>query len=200
MLPRPKPSEPIALHDRAMDNLQFIRQTMEQATAFTAVPGLAGVLMGLSALAAAWLAPRQATPELWLAVWILEAAVAVGIAATGVVLKAREAGFPLLGGPGRKFMLSFAPPVIAAVILTPVLYQLGALQVIPALWLLSYGAAVISAGTYSVRVVPIMGLAFMVLGGVALLAPPSAGDPLLAVGFGGLHILFGAIIARNYGG
>lgn len=196
MMPRPRPTEPIALHDRAMDNLRFIRQTMEQATAFTAVPGLGGVLMGATALAAAWLASTQPTVLAWLAVWIAEAALAVVIASIGIAIKSRRAGIPLLSGPGRKFMLSFVPPVGSAVLLTPALYTLGATDVIPGLWLLLYGAGVITAGTYSVRVVPLMGLAFMVLGGAALLAPPAAGDAFLAAGFGGLHIGFGVIIAR----
>ena len=200
MIPQPKPSEPIPLHGRAMDNLQFIRQTMERATAFTALPGLAGVLMGATALGAAWLAARQPTTGAWLAVWIAEATLAVAIAATGIVLKARRAGVPLISGPGRKFLLSFLPPVGTAVVLTPALFQLDATAVIPGMWMLLYGAGVITAGTFSVRVVPLMGLAFMVLGGAALLAPPSAGNAFLAAGFGALHIGFGAIIARKYGG
>jgi hypothetical protein len=200
MISRSLPSEPVPLHARAIDDLQFIRQTLERATAFTAVPGVAGVLMGVTALAAAWLAMRQATPAAWLAVWIAEAAVAVVIAAAGIILKARRAGLPLLSGPGRKFLLSFLPPVATAVLLTPALYQAGAAEAIPGLWLLLYGAGVITAGTFSVRVVPLMGLAFMLLGAAALLSPPSAGNAFLGAGFGGLHIGFGAVIARRYGG
>jgi hypothetical protein len=183
-----------------MDNLKFIRQTMEQATAFTAVPGYAGLLMGATALVAAWIAAAQATPVAWLTVWVVEAAVGALIAVAGIALKASRAGIPLHSGPARKFILSFLPPVGTAVLLTPALYQLGALEVIPGLWLLLFGAGVITAGTFSVRVVPLMGLAFMLLGGAALLAPPSAGNAFLAAGFGGLHIVFGTIIARKYGG
>ncbi|MHB1169242.1 MAG: hypothetical protein ACYC28_08165 [Longimicrobiales bacterium] len=200
MMPQPKPSEPIALHDRAMDNLRFIRQTMESATAFTAVPGIAGVLMGVTALAAAVIATMQQSDVAWLAVWVAEATLAVVIAGVGIVLKARAAGIPLFSGPARKFLLSFLPPVGTAVLLTPALYSLDAAEAIPAVWLLLYGAGIMTAGTFSVRVVPMMGLAFMILGGATLLAPPSAGDAFLAAGFGGLHIVFGLIIARKHGG
>lgn len=200
MRPQPKPSEPIALHDRAMDNLRFIRQTMESATAFTAVPGIAGVLMGVTALAAAVIATMQQSDVAWLAVWVAEATLAVVIAGVGIVLKARAAGIPLFSGPARKFLLSFLPPVGTAVLLTPALYSLDAAEAIPAVWLLLYGAGIMTAGTFSVRVVPMMGLAFMILGGATLLAPPSAGDAFLAAGFGGLHIVFGLIIARKHGG
>ena len=205
MVPSMKPqnaaaTEPIALHERAMDNLQFIRQTMERAASFTAVPGRAGVVMGLSALGAAWLAAAQPKRGGWLAVWIGEAALAAAIAAVGIILKARRAGIPLVSGPARKFLLSFLPPVLTAAGLTWALYQGGAGELIPALWLLLYGAGVVTAGTFSVRVVPIMGGCFMVLGGTALLAPTPWANALLAAGFGGLHIMFGAVIARKYGG
>ena len=200
MRPQNRASEPIALHERAMDNLQFIRQTMERAASFTAVPGRAGVIMGASALGAAWLAATQATRGGWLAVWLAEAALAAGIAAVGITLKARRAGLPLLTGPGRKFLLSFLPPVLTAAALTWALYRTGAGELIPALWLLLYGAGVVTAGTVSVRVVPLLGVCFMALGAVALIAPAAWANALLAAGFGGLHIVFGAVIARNYGG
>src|SRR5690606_24782151 len=132
MMPQPDRSEPIALHDRAMDNLRFIRQTMEQATAFTAVPGVAGILMGLTA------------------VGVAEATLAVVIAAVGIVIKARSAGVPLFSGPARKFLLSFLPPVGGAVLLTPALFRWDAAEAIPGMWLLLYGAGIVTAGTFSV--------------------------------------------------
>jgi hypothetical protein len=74
--PRPLPpvsDEPPTLHARAMDNLSFIRDTMERATAFTAVPGWGGAAMGLTALAAAALAATRPVPSEWLGVWLGEA-------------------------------------------------------------------------------------------------------------------------------
>jgi hypothetical protein len=192
-------SEPIALHERAMDNLQFIRQTMERAASFTAVPGRAGMVMGVTAVAAAWVAAVQPSQARWLGVWLAEAALAAGIAIAGILLKARAADIPVRSGPGRKFLLGILPPVLAAALLTWALHESGA-ELLPALWLLLYGAAVIAAGTFSVRVVPLMGLCFMLLGAVALLTPAALADYLLAAGFGGLHIGFGAIIARHHGG
>src|SRR2546430_7710337 len=64
---------PRPLHDRALDNLRFIRQTMERAGSFTAVPGWGQVAVGATALAAAFLAARQRTPELWLVTRLAEA-------------------------------------------------------------------------------------------------------------------------------
>jgi hypothetical protein len=192
--------EPFELHDRAMDNLRYIRRTIEQAGSFTAVPGLGGVLMGSTALVAAWIAgPR--TPDLgWLMVWLVEAVVALLIGILGAALKSRSAGMPLLSGPGRKFVAGFAPSMIAGVVLSAVLFRAGLGEFLPGVWLLLYGAAVISGGWASVRVVPMMGACFMGAGTVALLWPTAPGDVFLAAGFGGLHIIFGTVIAIRYGG
>lgn len=192
--------QPTALHERAMGDLRFIRQTMERAGSFTAVPGWGGVAIGVTGLAAALLASRQPTPDRWLAVWLATAAIAGLIAAGTLALKARRARVPLSTGPGRKFLLSFMPPVGAAMALTAALYAVGAVQLLPGLWLLSYGAAMITAGTFSVRVVPLMGIAFMALGALALATPAAWGDAWMAAGFGGLFIGFGLLIARRYGG
>ncbi len=186
--------------DRAMEDLRFIRRTMERGAAFTAVPGWGGVGMGLTALAAAALASGQPTADGWLLVWTLEALLAVAIGAVAIHRKARRAGLPVFSGAGRKFLLSFLPPALAGAVLTVALWQGGAESLLPGVWLLLYGAAVVTAGTFSVKIVPVMGICFMVLGVFALLAMPAAGDLLMAVGFGGLHILFGTTIARRHGG
>ncbi len=192
--------EPIALGDRAMEDLRFIRRTMERGAAFTAVPGWGGVGMGLTALIAAALASSQPTADGWLLVWILEAVIAVAIGAVAIQRKAHRADLPVLSGSGRKFVLSFLPPALAGAALTAAVWQAGADSLLPGVWLLLYGAAVVTAGTFSVKIVPVMGICFMVLGVFALLAMPGAGDLMMAAGFGGLHIVFGAIIARRHGG
>lgn len=201
-VPHRQPDErpPIALHDRAMDDLRFIRQTMERAGSFTAVPGWGGVGIGATAFAAAPIAAQQARPDLWLGVWLVTAAVATLIAVSTMVLKARRSNVPLSTGPGRKFLLSFLPPVSAAVAMTAALYAHDATPLLPGLWLLSYGAAVVTAGTFSVGAVPLMGTAFMGVGALALATPATWGDAWMAVGFGGLHVGFGLLIARRHGG
>jgi hypothetical protein len=192
--------EPVALHDRALDDLRYIRRTMERAGAFTAVPGRGGVAMGIAALAAGALAVSQPTLERWLIMWLAGAVAAVAIAGWTMALKARRAGVSLVEGPARRFALGFLPPVLAGAALTWALYRGGDPGVIPGMWLLLYGAGVTTAGTFSVRVVPVMGVCFMAAGVAALLSPAAWGDVYLAAGFGGLHIIFGAAIARRYGG
>jgi hypothetical protein len=199
-LRQPRVDPPIALHERAMDDLRFIRETMERAGSFTAVPGWGGVAIGVTALPAALLATRQTSAERWLVVWLVTATVATLIGGATLTRKARRARVPLRTGPGRKFLLSFLPPVAAAVALTAALFTVRAMAVLPGLWLLSYGAAVITAGSFSVRAVPVMGMVFMAFGALALATPAGWGDAWMAAGFGGLHIGFGVLIARRHGG
>lgn len=193
-------TEPIALGDRAMDDLRFIRRTMEWGAAFTAVPGWGGVGMGATAVGAAAIAATQPTTEAWLLVWTLEALLAIAIGAVAIHRKATRANLPVFSGAGRKFLLSFLPPALGAVVLTGALWRAGAAELLPGMWLLLYGAAVVTAGTFSVRIIPVMGICFMVLGSVTLLMAPAGGDIAMAVGFGGLHIAFGTTIARRHGG
>lgn len=192
--------EPPALHARAMDNLQYIRETMERATAFTNISGWGQVAIGVTALAASGIAARQHSFKNWLAVWCAEAVVALLIAGWSMDRKARAAKMPLLAGPGRKVAFSLSPPILAGALLTVVLYRAGLVNVIPGVWLLLYGTGVITGGMFSSSVVPIMGICFMGLGAAALLGPPGWADWFMAAGFGGLHIVFGVVIARRYGG
>jgi hypothetical protein len=189
-----------ALHDRAMDNLRYIRETMERASSFTAVPGWGGVGMGVTALVASYLATRQTSPDGWLGVWLVAALIAVGTGAAATERKARRAGVPLFSGPARKFALSLLPPLVAGALLTATLYRAGLLWALPPMWLLLYGTAVVTGGAFSVPIVPVMGLSFMMLGTVALFSPENWGNWFMAAGFGGLQILFGLLIARKHGG
>ncbi len=188
------------LERRAMDNLRYIRETMERASSFTAVPGWGGVAMGVTALAATFMAAQQTTRDAWLGVWLVEALVAVGLGAFAMERKARLAGVKLLSGPGRKFALSLAPPLVAGALLTMVFYRAGMEAWLPATWLLIYGTAVTTAGAFSVPTVPVMGMCIMALGAVALFCPPTWGNWFMAAGFGGLQIVFGVLIARKHGG
>jgi hypothetical protein len=197
---RPPLELPPALHDHAMDDLRFIRQTMEEAGSFTAVPGWGAVAMGGSALVAALIASRAHAPAGWLGVWMAEAGVALAIAAATMGRKARGAGLPLFSGPGRRFALSFAPPLFAGAVLTFVLFATGRSSVLPGLWLLLYGTGVVTGGAFSVRIVPVMGLAFMLAGTIALFLPAAWSDVAMAAGFGLIHVAFGVLIARRHGG
>ncbi|MBW8772723.1 MAG: hypothetical protein JF590_05475 [Gemmatimonadetes bacterium] len=202
--------DPPALHDRAIQDLSFIRRTMEGAASFTDVPGWGLALTGVTAVVAAWVAAGQPSALRWLAIWLLEALLG-GTLGTAFMLRKmqrRSGPGPMLSVPARKFLLGFWPSVIAGAILTVALADRGGMwlpgsrapEVLPGLWLLLYGVGVVTAGAFSVRAVPLMGIGFMLLGAAALLIPALPGDLLLACGFGGLQIGFGVFIARRHGG
>lgn len=184
---------------RAVEDLQFIRQTMERSAAFTAVPGWGMVAVGASALPAAWLASQHAFDLRWLQIWICEAVLAASLALVAIQSKAAQRGLPWTSGPGRKVALSLLPPVVAAALLTIPLFRANLGSALPGTWMLLYGVGVITGGAYSVSIVPVMGVCFMVAGAAALLLP-TIGNWAMAAAFGGLHILFGIWIARRYGG
>ena len=183
-----------------MDNLRFIRETMERASSFTAVPGWGGVAIGMTALIAAALAARIPDEHEWMWVWAYELPLALFIGGWTMKRKANVAKLKQLSAPGRKFTLSLTPPLAAGALLSVALARAGAYDVLPGMWLLLYGSGVVTGGAFSVRVVPVMGICFMALGVLALFAPVTWGNLLMAAGFGGLHIIFGTIIARRHGG
>lgn len=189
-----------AIDRAAMENLRYIRETMDRSRPFTGVPGWGGVAMGATALIAAWIASHQTSEVVWMGVWFAEAVVALSLGAAAMVLKARRFRVSLLRGPGRRFLLGLGPSILTGAILTVALYQAGDLELLPGMWLLLYGAGVVTAGASSVRVVPLMGLCFMMLGAAACFTPAAWFNECMALGFGGLHVVFGFLIARRYGG
>ena len=188
------------MNERAFENLRYIRETMERAGSFTAVPGWGGILMGISALLTALISSRLPSNDLWVASWLGEAVLALAVGGWAMAQKARAVQSTLLDGPGRKFALSLCPAMIAGGILTLVLYRNALFGLMPGVWLLLYGVAVVTGGAFSVNVVPIMGVSFMILGSIALFSPLGWANWFMAAGFGGLQIVFGVVIARRYGG
>ena len=189
-----------ALADRASEELTYIRRAMERASDFTAVPGWGGVAMGVTALAAAIAAHGARSRGEWLGVWLAEAVLGLAIGLAFMGRKARMSGTSLGSATGRRFASAFCPAVAAGALATVALVRAGETALLPGFWLLLYGTAVAAGGALSVPAVGVMGIGFLLLGAAALFAPPSWGDPLLAAGFGGLHIGFGLRIARRHGG
>lgn len=210
-MPNRAPETP-ALHDRALQDLSFIRKTMEGAAAFTDVPGWGLVACGTIALATAPLAARQPTPERWLGLWFSAAVVAAVVGSWMMFRKMRQrvgSDQPLLVSvPARKFLLSFWPTILTGALITfalidpfvPGITASLTARVFPGLWLLLYGLGVTTAGAFSIRAVPLMGLGFITLGAIALFVPALDGDLMMALGFGALQVVFGVRIARRYGG
>jgi hypothetical protein len=195
--------EPEALHDRAADNLRFIRDTMARAGPFTSVSGFGTMgagAVGLIAALASTLVQRAEHPAAWTGVWLAAALAAGCLSWAAIRRKAARAGQSLSAGPARRFALAFLPAIVAGGVLTATFVGRGLTVLLPGTWLTVYGAAITAAGAYSVRPVPVMGCAFLALGAACFAASPHFQLFFLAAGFGGLHLLFGFLIARQYGG
>jgi len=188
------------MHEHALSNLRYIREAMERASAFTSIPGWGGAAVGITALAAAALAQPIAGTRRWLLIWLAEAVLAALIASVTMFRKARVANVSFRGAASRRFFSSYFAPIAAAAALTYLLGHAGRYELLPPMWLLLYGASFISSGAYSIPVVPVMGICYMILGIAACFAAPPIGNILMGAGFGGLHLIFGVVIARRYGG
>jgi hypothetical protein len=195
-----QPADVTSFGRHAEESLQFIRRTMERSSTFTAVPGLGGAAMGAVGLAAAVLGASQHSHERWLVVWLFAAVVALGIGLASVWRKAARLGAPLTGPVGRRFAMSLAAPLVAGGALTWGLWKNGDWAMMPAVWLLLYGAGALAGGVFSVAAVRVFGATFMALGIAALVTPPAWGHIWLGLGFGVLHVVCGLYIAKNYEG
>ena len=192
--------QPRSISSRAADDLTFIRSAMERSSAFTAIPGAGGVVMGVIGLIAAVVGARQPTPDRWLGTWLVAAFLALIVELVAMAWKARRAGLTLTSTNARRFALGIGAPLVAGAAITYELWAVRSFTVMAPAWLLLYGAGVLAGGMFSVPVVRAVGMCFMAAGLAASLTPPEWGNIWLAIGFGGLHVGFGAYIARNLGG
>ena len=195
-----EPAAVTSFGEHAEESLQFIRQTMERSSTFTAVPGLGGAGMGAIGLGASVVAATQSSAERWLMIWLVAAAAALCIGGTAMMRKAARIGAPLAGAVGRRFAMSLSAPLVAGAALTWGVWMHDEASLMPAVWLLLYGTGLLAGGAFSVAAVRLLGAAFMALGVAALATPPAWGNLWLGMGFGGLQLAFGLYIARRHGG
>lgn len=182
------------------EQLKYIRDVMSRTSTFTAVPGWGAVLMGVSAMVAAYVASEMATERLWLVAWMFDAAVAASMGVTALVRKASISKTPLKSGVGRKFITGFLPALFVGAVLTVALWRTGEIALLPGVWMLLYGIGTLTGGAYSVRIVPVMGILFILAGTVTLFMSPEWHNVMMAATFGGLHLGFGCLIIRYHGG
>src|ERR1044071_5770078 len=136
-------SDPVPIHQHALNNLRYIREAMERASAFTSIPGWGGVGVGITPTIAAVVAQRFIARREWIYIWLGEAVLAAILAGVTMAIKARRANVSFTGGPARRFFMSYFAPIVAAAVLTILLARIGARSAMPATWLLLYGASFI---------------------------------------------------------
>ena len=192
----------------ARENLLYIRRTLEAAGQITAVPGKCLIAAGLIAIAGAAFngfitgAPWASGPDprAALATWGVVLCISVAIVCWGIYRKSMQTRAPIQLPLMRKLLWSLCPALFTGGLLTHLAVQSGHLDWLPVIWLGCYGAAVTNGGQVSVAPVRYMGLSFLVAAAGAAFSSPGAGLAWLAFGFGWLHLVFGAYIARRHNG
>jgi hypothetical protein len=190
---------PAAIESRALGTLAYIRASIESSSSMD-VPGMAGIVMGIIGLLAAGAASLPHWAPHWLAIWLAAAAIAFLLGGALVARQIARRGRTRYLGPARKFLLCLCPSLFAGAILT-VVFEIGGIgSVIPGMWLLLYGCAVLSASTVTTpdiaRLIVIMGAMFVALGSLTFALPAAAHTLMLGLGFGALHVTFGILIGR----
>jgi hypothetical protein len=190
---------PIPIESRALGTLAYIRTSIESSGSM-AVPGMAGIVMGgIGIIATIVASVPQGAPH-WLGIWLVAAAIAFALGGAMMAREAAQSGHARYLGPVRKFLLCLCPALLTGAALTFVLWRAGTTGLIPGVWLLLYGCAVLSASTVTIartmRLICIMGALFMLLGVLAFAAPPGTHTLILGMGFGALHTIFGMLIGQ----
>jgi uncharacterized BrkB/YihY/UPF0761 family membrane protein len=190
---------PIPIESRALGTLAYIRSSIESSGSM-AVPGMAGIVMGAIGIAATVLASVPNGARHWLGIWVVAAAIAFASGGAMMAREAAQSGHARYLGPVRKFLLCLCPALLTGAVLTFVLWHAGITGMIPGVWLLLYGCAVLSASTVTIartmRLISIMGVLFMLLGLLAFAAPATSHTLILGMGFGALHTIFGMLIGQ----
>jgi hypothetical protein len=190
---------PAAIESRALGTLAYIRASIESSSSMD-VPGMSGIVMGIVGLLAAVVVSLPRWAPHWLGIWLGAVVIALTFGGALVARQIGLSGHAGYWGPARKFLLCLCPALLAGAVLTWVLYAVGAAGVIPGMWLLLYGCAVLSASTVTsagiTRLVGIMGALFVALGAITFTLPAGTHTAMLGLGFGVLHIVFGLLIGR----
>ena len=199
--------DPAQASESPQDNLQYIRQTLDAASRLSGVSGVGLVAVGALALAAVVVnirltgAPWNAAyPFRALAVWAVLLVISAAITAASMATKSRQTGQLFWSPVLRKALAICAAPMLLGLLLSVALLRRAELELLPLIWLGCYGAALTSAGVISVSPVRWMGISFLLLATIAVFTPVANGLALLALGFGGLHLLFGGYIYWRHHG
>jgi len=193
-------SEPTPIGAGAVENLRYIRDTIAAAGTFTTVPGKGCIGMGITALIASGLESIPRLAPSWLPIWVGAAIMACAVALFFMEEKAKAQGLSLRRAVARRFFMTLVPAFVAGGVLTAALVHEVGRNSITGLWLLLYGAGLAACGVFAIPAVLAAGLAFMALGTVALGLPASWAPGILALGFGGVHIVLGVIVLKDHGG
>ena len=199
-----------------LKDISEIRSMMEKSSKFISLSGLSGILAGIYALTGAFLAYKIAYTEIndiYYGQQIVRNAkanaqslflIAFGVLTltfiTGLILtktRARKHGVRTWDDTTKNLLSNLFIPLITGGIVVLVLYSNGIIGLIAPMTLIFYGLALINASHFTYRDVKFLGISELILGLIACFV---IGKGLLfwAIGFGILHILYGALMYFKY--
>lgn len=198
-----------ALHD--------IKDMMNRSSRFISLSGLSGISAGLCALAATiyiwpvWLTVRgklqttdaiQHYPEtnvqsLLISTGIITFSAALLLALLFTWMRSKKTNTSIWGSTAKRLMINTAIPLIAGAFVTYRLLELDLVGLIAPACLIFYGLALLNGSKYTVSEIRWLGICQIILGLVNLWL---IGYGLIAwaIGFGVLHILYGALMWWKY--
>lgn len=199
--------------EEAKARMDEIQRIMERATLWTLLPGTAAVIGGILVLIgcgvsygmigsvdfAAMLDIPFDQQVGFCVMWFAIGVAGVLLETILTLLAAKRQGMSATVRSARVATFSLTPSVVVAMVLTikfliPTEPQREEIQYIVPMWMMLYGTGVYTAGLFSIRAPRILGLAFLALGIVALMAFQGYGVVTAALSFGVLHIVFGIYI------
>ena len=197
------------------EDIRAIREIMQRSTRFISLSGLSGIVAGLVALIAAFLAWRI-DPDLFRSIPLpavgtspasLGHLVALSIATLLIAISesfvftlrsARKNREYIWNVHFRQLLVQLAIPLLTGGVICLYLAFAGLINLVPPMMLIFYGLALIGASKYTLK--DIFGLGVLEIGlGLTGLFLPAYGLWLWATGFGLFHIVYGIRMYINYG-
>lgn len=204
------------------DQLQHIRQMMEQSSRFISLSGLSGIAAGACALGGAYFASGiinssrgnvlreldtniyngNISPKEYMGNSLFQIAMITLIAAFILAfiftwLRSKKTNTPLWGTTSKRLLVNMAVPMIAGAAYILKLIQHGSFGMIAPGCLIFYGLALVNASKYTLGEVRFLGYGQIILG-ILNLFYIGYGLYFWAAGFGVLHIVYGAIMWSKY--
>lgn len=199
-------------NNKYLDDLSEIKNLMSKSTQFISLSGFAGILAGFYAVVGAYFAHQlienhlkttdYITLESYTFYKIIGIALLVLVASVSTAFylsykKAHKNNEHLWNSTSKRLLINFCIPLVTGGILIILFLKNGIYGLVAPMTLIFYGLACVNASKYTFKDVRYLGILEIILG---LIAVDFSGYGLWfwVVGFGILHIIYGAIMYVKY--
>ena len=194
-----------------LKDISEIKNLMNKSSRFISLSGLSGVLAGIYALIGAavayWLVDTYSDGKLYIFHgWVFWTCMSVLLlvallsALTGIILTTRKAkrnNEKIWDSSSRRLLFNFLIPLLVGGVYCFIILNQGRYGQTGGLMLIFYGLALVSASKYSIGDIKYLGYIQIILGLIASYYP-GYGFWLWVIGFGIMHIVYGAWMHFKY--